>query len=74
MDGWLWVPNKPHLLLFATSSVYGQASLAAWNGGRRVRPLIQVKHPAQEDFILDSITADGQTLFYRQGTVNQTED
>lgn len=70
--GYLWVPGKPHTLVFGTSGMYGEAKLAMWKGGKTVA-LKQAKRPADEAFRLFSVSADGKTLYYGHGRDDQSE-
>jgi hypothetical protein len=62
-DGFLWVPGRPHTLVFATCGLYGSASLSLWDGGR-VHALKRVTRPEKECFALAGISPDGVTLTY----------
>lgn len=65
VQGFVWVPGKPHSLIFASSGIYGKASLAIWKGGTEAKMLCQVKHLDSEWFQLDGISADGKVIVYR---------
>ena len=65
VQGFVWVPGKPHSLVFASSGIYGKASLAIWKGGTEAKMLCRVRQPDSEWFQLDGISADGRMIVYR---------
>ncbi|MCW3096968.1 MAG: hypothetical protein JWL77_2586 [Chthonomonadaceae bacterium] len=72
-DGLVWVPGRPHTLVFATGGIYGKASLSLWKGGTHLEMLVPVKHPDDEAFELNSISADGRMIYYAHWTKDQLE-
>lgn len=65
INGAVWLPNKPHSLVFAATGIYGKAMLALWNSSTSLHMLHHVKHPDSEWFHLDGVSPNGQVIAYR---------
>ena len=65
INGLVWLPGKPHTLVFATrSGDPGHSMLALWNGGRRVRMLHRVISDQDDEFKLFAVSRDGKSVVY----------
>ena len=73
VTGAMWVPGQPHRLVFSASGLYGYAMLDLWDGGAHLKKLDIAKRPADESFELNSISADGHTIFYQHGSAETVE-
>jgi hypothetical protein len=64
VSDFMWVPGSPHRLVAPTCGVYGKASFRMWEGGKRWRRLLPVRHPDSECFVLYGATVDGRLIVY----------
>lgn len=69
-NSFVWVPRRPHTLVFCTKLPKGKPYIGLWNGGKsvhilRLGNLPPKTDPDSEAFYIDAISADGRTLFYR---------
>jgi hypothetical protein len=64
VEGFTWVPYRPHELVVAACGLYAKAFLGLWNGGRSWRSLHPVRHPENECFRLYGVSTDGHYIVY----------
>jgi hypothetical protein len=44
-ESFLWLPHKPHKLVFSESNIYGKGIIAVWDGGTKYRAIDDPKTP-----------------------------
>lgn len=66
VDGALWLPGRPHVLVFGESEAYGTPMLALWEGGS-LHQVVRTKDPELVGFELYGLASDRSTLIYSRG-------
>lgn len=64
--GFLWLPDRPHTLLFATDASESEVcGIFIWDGGAHTRYLVHAPDPTIQGFELVGVAPGGGTLVYR---------
>jgi hypothetical protein len=78
---YVWVPTKPHCLVFATRGDFGDSGIAklqVWSGVNNMKLLLKAKKSHDECFVVYSVNRDGSAVTYGHAnhlnTVNATSD